>query len=107
MVNDNEVDVRYERTSIYECGGKRIRQPRTPKSNIRSEENELEVPACQPRLVKKPSPGLPGNNSGRINGSLAAKALPESPSASKTGTTGPRSIFSEMNCVCRARPIFP
>jgi len=42
--------------------------PRT--SEIRSEQNELEVPACQSRLVMKPSPGLPKNNPGSIDGSF-------------------------------------
>jgi hypothetical protein len=44
--------------------------PRTSKCEIRSEQNELEVPACQSRLVMKPSPGLPRNNPGSIDGSF-------------------------------------
>jgi hypothetical protein len=107
MANGDIVDVRYECASVDGCSEKRIQRAKDVKKRDLQRIDELEVPACQPQLVTKPSPSLPGDNSGSVNGSLTVTTLAGNPSAPKTGTTGPRSISSGMNCVCRARPVFP
>lgn len=48
--------------------GNEFGMPRT--SEIRSERNELEVPACQISASNEAFPGLPKNNPGSIDGSF-------------------------------------
>jgi hypothetical protein len=81
MANGDIVDVRYECASVDGCSEKRILRAKDVKKRDLQRIDELEVPACQPQLVTKPSPSLPGNNSGSVNGSLTVTALAGNPSA--------------------------